>query len=138
MKILLDTNVISELVKPNCNQNVKSLLDNFNWNDTYLSAFTFGELCYGLEKMPEGKRKHELSIWIYMKLPVSFKNRILFHDTDVFIEWGKLRARSKRTLPYDDSLLAAVALCHNMILVTRNTSDFEGIEGIKLINPWDE
>jgi len=138
MKYLLDANVISETIKPNADFKVLSFLNYFNCENIYLSAFTIGELCYGIERMPEGKRKHDLTVWVYMKLPISFKNRIVSLDNDVFVEWGKLRAKAKETIPYDDSFIAAVALCHNMTLVTRNTSDFEGIEGIKLINPWEE
>ena len=138
MKFLLDTNVISEIVKPNGNKNVLSLLEKVNWEDVYLSSFTIGELSYGIERLPSGKRKHELSIWVYMKLPLSFKDRILPHNSDVFIEWGRIRANAVRTFPYDDMLLAAVAIFHDMTLVTRNIYDFEGIEGIKLLNPWEE
>jgi len=137
MNYLLDTNTISELYKSNCDKNVKSLMDSINWKNVYISAITVGELCYGIERLPNSKKKHELSIWLYTQLPISFKNRIITLDSDVFIEWGRLRARIKRTLPFYDSIIAAIALFHNLTLVTRNTKDYEDIENLNLINPWD-
>ena len=138
MKYLLDTNVISEIQKINGNEKVKQYIHSIGIENLYLSAITIGEICFGIEKLPVGRKKHELSVWLYIQIPQWFNNRMIYLDNDVFIEWGKLCAKVKKTLPCEDSILAAVALCHNMTLVTRNTNDFEGIEGIKLLNPWDE
>jgi len=137
MKYLLDTNVISELQKSNCEQNVKSFITALHWEDIFLSSITIGELCYGIEKLPNSKKKHDLSIWLYTDLPEWFKGRVVTLDTEILIEWGKLRAAVKRTLPAVDSLIAASAIVHHMFLVTRNTKDFDDIEGINLINPWE-
>jgi len=137
MNYLLDTNVISELQKSDCSQNVKSFITVIPWEEMYLSAITIGELCYGIEKLPLSKKKHDLSIWVYIELPQWFKKRILSLDTDVLTEWGKLRARTDRTLPAIDSLIASCAIVNHMFLVTRNTKDFTDIEGINLINPWE-
>jgi len=134
---MLDTNVISELQKPNCNQNVKSFSEEIHWEDMYLSVITVGELCYGVEKLPSGKKKHDLSVWLYTKLPEWFNGRIFEIDTEVIIEWGKIRAVTERQLPVADSLIAACAITNNSFLVTRNTKDFEDIEGINLLNPWE-
>jgi len=137
MKYLLDTNVISEIHKPDCNQNVKSFIETVHWEELYLSVITIGELCYGVERLPACRKKHDLSIWLYTKIPEWFKRRIIRIDTEVIQEWGKLRAASKRTLLTLDSMIAASAIVHHMLLVTRNTKDFEGIEGINLFNPWE-
>jgi len=137
MKFLLDTNVISEIQKSSCNQNVRKFVHTTGINNFYLSSLTIGELCFGIERLPVSKKKHELSLWFYVYIPQWFKNRIISLDNDIFIFWGKMRAASGRTLPYDDSLLAAAAISHNMMLVTRNTEHFEGIEGINLYNPWE-
>ena len=137
MNYLLDTNVISEMQKSDCNQNVKSFIEIIPWDDLYLSALTIGELCYGVERLSHGKKKHELSIWLYTELPQWFNRRILNLDTDVLTEWGKLRAKAERTLPAVDSLIAASAIVNHMFLVTRNTKDFDGIDGINMINPWE-
>ena len=137
MKYLLDTNVISETQKSKCDNKVKSFLDALTWEEVYISAITVGEICYGIEKLPAGKKKHELSIWLYTEMPQWFDGRIVVLDTDVLLEWGKLCARATRTLPVADSLIAAAAIVHHMFLVTRNTRDFDGIEGLNLINPWE-
>jgi len=137
MKYLLDTNVISEMQKSNCSQNVKSFADTLHWEDLYISAITVGEICYGIEKLPYGKKKHDLSIWLYTEVPEWFNGRIINLDSEVLLEWGKIRARAERTLPVVDTLIAAAAVVNHMFLVTRNTKDFEDIEGINLINPWE-
>ena len=137
MKYLLDTNVISELQKSNCHQGVKSFADEIPWEDLYISAVTVGELCYGIEKLPTGKKKHDLSIWLYSKVPEWFNRRIIPLDTEVLLEWGKIRAKTERTLPVADTLVAAAAITHHMFLVTRNTKDFDEIDGINLFNPWE-
>jgi len=134
---LLDTNVISEIYKPNCNQNVISFLNNIERKNMYLSVYTIGELCFGIEKLPISKKKHDLSIWLYSKIPLWFNKRILSIDNDIMLKWGTLRVLTKRTLPIDDSIIAATAINHNMTLVTRNVKDYNDIQGINLINPWE-
>ena len=137
MKYLLDTNIISEARKPDCDPRVKGFLEGLAWEDLYISSITVGEICYGIEKLPAGKKKHELYIWLYSKLPEWFKGRIIHMDTDVMTEWGKIRANTARTIPIADTMIASAAITHHMTLVTRNTKDFEGIEGLMLINPWE-
>jgi len=137
LKYLLDTNVISEMRKPDCSRNVKSFVEAVQWDDLFLSAVTIGEIGFGIEKLPHGKKKHDLSIWLYTELLQWFERRIIALDTEVLIEWGKIRAAANRTLPVVDSLIAASAIVHHMFIVTRNTKDFDGIEGINLLNPFE-
>jgi len=136
MKYLLDTNIISEMQNSKCNQNVKSFMDKIPAEDMFISVISTGELCYGMEKLPPGKKKHELAIWLYTQVSEWFKDRVIALDTEVLLEWGKIRAHSDRTMPVIDSLIAAAAITHHMTLVTRNVKDFKDIEGISLINPW--
>ena len=103
----------------------------------YLSVYTIGELCFGIEKLPISKKKHDLSIQLYSKIPLWFNKRILSIDNDIMLKWGTLRVLTKRTLPIDDSIIAATAINHNMTLVTRNVKDYNDIQGINLINPWE-
>jgi predicted nucleic acid-binding protein len=138
MKYLLDTNIISEMQKSNCNQDVRVFIEQIPAEDMFVSAITMGELCYGMEKLPPGKKKHELAIWLYTQVAEWFRDRVIALDTEVLMEWGKLRARADRTLPVVDSQIAAAAITHHMTLITRNVKDFEDIEGINLINPWGE
>ena len=137
MKYLLDTNVISEIRKPDGNAKVKALVDSLRQEDVFISAISIGEICYGVEKLPESRKKTELLLWLTQKLPDRFDRRIIPLDVDIMAEWGRLQARTKRTLPPFDSLIAATALARRMVVVTRNTKDFEDIEGINLLNPWE-
>jgi predicted nucleic acid-binding protein len=137
LKYLLDTNVISELRKSNCNENVRLFTDKLPVEDMYICDLTIGELCYGMERLPAGKKKHDLAIWLYTKVSEWFSDRIIPIDTEVMLEWGKIRARAERTLPVVDTFIAAAAITHHMVLVTRNVKDFEDIEGINLMNPWE-
>jgi predicted nucleic acid-binding protein len=133
----LDTNVLSELHKPHCDKNVRAFTELIPWDNLYISSISIGELCYGMEKLPPGKKKHELQIWLYSKVMEWFKNRIVQLETEIFLEWGKIRANAERTLPVVDTMIAASAITHRMFLVTRNTADFTGIEGLNLLNPWE-
>jgi len=135
MKYLLDTNIISEMQKSKCNPNVKSFIDKIPVEDMFISVISVGELCYGMEKLPPGKKKHELLIWLYTHVAEWFRDRVIALDTEVLLEWGKIRARAGRTMPVVDSLIAAAAITHHMTLITRNVEDFMDIEGISLIDP---
>ena len=137
MKYLLDTNIISEMKKSNCNPKVRAFTDKIPLEDMYICAVSVGELSYGMEKLPPGKKKNELLLWFNTKLPEYFYQRIISLDTDIMIEWGKIRAKTGRTMPVIDSLIASAAITRHMTLVTRNTRDFEDIEEIMLINPWE-
>ena len=133
----MDTNILSEMQKTNCNSKVRAFTDELPAEDIFVCAITIGELCYGVERLPSGKKKHELSIWLYTKLPEWFGGRIVQLDTDTMVEWGRICARVKRTMPVVDSLIASAAIAHHMTLVTKNTRDFEDFEGINIINPWE-
>jgi predicted nucleic acid-binding protein len=123
--------------KSACNENVRSFIETLTWEDLYFSVITTGELSYGIEKLPYGKKKHDLSIWLYTKLPDWFNRRIIEIDSEVMLEWGKIRARTKKTLTFADSIIAASSIVHHMFIVTRNVKDFDEIDGINLINPWE-
>ena len=135
MKYLLDTNVLSEIRKPNGHAGVKAFVDNLREEDIYISVLSIGEIAFGIEKLPEGQKKNELYIWLTQKLTGRFANRIIDLDADIMTEWGRMQAKTK-TLPVFDSLIAASALARRLTVVTRNIRDFEKIEGIILINPF--
>jgi len=137
VKYLLDTNILSETRKSNCDPRVKAFTDGIDPEDMYISAISIGEISYGMEKLPAGKKKHDLAIWLYSKLPEWFHRRIISLDTDVMTEWGRSRALADRNMPAVDMMIAAAAITHHMTLVTRNIKDFEGIEGLMVINPWE-
>ena len=136
MRYLLDTNVLSEICKNNGEAKVKTFVDSLREEDVFISAISMGEICFGIEKLPDGPKKTELFIWFTQKLPERFGDRIIPLDTETMIEWGRLQAHTKKTLPVFDSLVAASAMARRLTVVTRNEKDFARIEGLELLNPW--
>jgi predicted nucleic acid-binding protein len=137
MNYLVDTNVISELRKSNCNENVKVFIEQLPPECLYLSAISLGEISFGIKKMDNTHKKSALIIWFESQLPEWFEGRVISIDSNIAIEWGAIRAKHKETLPVSDSLLAATALTHHLTILTRNVKDFERIEGISFINSWE-
>lgn len=138
MNYLLDTNVISELVAARPNPRVVAWVDGLEPQGVYLSVITIGELCKGIEKLPDSKRKETLHDWLNNDLLIRFSGRILALDVDVMLTWGTLTARRKREgkpLAAIDSLIAALALHYQCCLATRNEDHFKEI-GITIVNPW--
>lgn len=135
MSYLVDTNVLSELTRPNPAPSVTDWFEEVRDESLHLSVLTLGELRRGVEKLPPGKRREKLRYWLEHELPAWFGERLLPIDAAVAEAWGRLQAASERTLPAVDSLLAATALHHHLRLVTRNTADF-AVPGLETINPW--
>ena len=140
MKFLLDTCLVSELVKMEPNLRVVSWLDKCDEQGLYLSVLTVGELQKGVSKLPAGIRKENLQMWIEHDLAERFKGRILELDMDSSLTWGKLQGEAEQSgekLPVMDSLIAATAITHGLIVVTRNLKDLERCQA-KVFNPWDD
>ncbi|GHV92615.1 ribonuclease VapC [Spirochaetia bacterium] len=137
MKYLLDTNVISELQKANPHPKVNAFVENINEDDIFICVVSVGEIAFGIEKLPEGKKRNDLSFWLYRQILGLFEDRVIPLETEVLLEWGRIRAQTDRTLPIVDALIAAAALTHRCTLVTRNTRDFKDIGGLNVLNPWD-
>jgi len=132
---LLDTNVLSELVRPKPSPSVVAWFDEVPNDSLYISVLTIGEIRKGVELMPESARKEKLRVWLEHTLPDWFEKRMLVIDGDVAEQWGRLLAKTGRPAPAIDSLLAATALQHGLRMVTRNAKDFE-FPGLQVINPW--
>ncbi len=138
MRYLLDTNVISELIAKHPNERVIQWLDQLDPASIYLSVITIGELRKGIEKLSDSSRKDELQNWLTDELVIRFRDRILVLDLDVMLVWGELVGRLERIgrpLGAIDSLIAALALTHSCLLVTRNEADFKDA-GLNVTNPW--
>lgn len=138
MSYLIDTNVISELVRPNPDAAVLDWFARTPDEALFLSALTLGEIRKGVEKLssPEDtQRREKLRLWLEHDLRDWFGPRILPIGPDVAEHWGRLLAQAGRPVPAIDSLLAATALHHDLRLVTRNTRDFD-YAGLEVINPW--
>jgi tRNA(fMet)-specific endonuclease VapC len=138
MNYLLDTNVISELIAREPNQNVVDWIDSLDPETVYLSVITIGELRKGIEKLVRSRRKDQLTVWLENDLLLRFADKIVAITTDVMLVWGDLTGRLERDgkpIAAIDSLLAATALQGKYTLVTRNEEDFQHT-GVSIINPW--
>lgn len=139
MNYLLDTCVLSEFTRRKPEAKVIQWIDNIDEEKLFLSVITVGEIQRGVERLPESQRKTELLTWMNNGLIERFGQRILPLEAATMLLWGSLTARleaSGRSLPVIDSLIAATALQHNLILATRNVSDFSPC-GVQIINPWE-
>lgn len=137
MNYLIDTNVISELVKLKPNTRVVTFVSTLPSTNIYISTLTWGELYKGIEQLTPSKKKAQLCTWLNNELAAWFKNQILAVDVAVAERWANLLIATKRSVPVVDSLIAATALHHNAILLTRNKKDFKYPE-LRVINPFEE
>ena len=139
MRILADTNVISELQKPSPDARLVAFFDHQQGTDTFLSVMTIGEIQYGLIRMPTGRRKTILEDWLN-RLKQSYGNRILPIDLGTSELWAEIAARLHahgENISMTDSLLAATAMRHGLHLATRNVRHFIST-GVLVVNPWQE
>ncbi len=135
MSYLIDTNVLSELKRKVPDQGVVEWFAQRPPQILYLSVLTLGEIRKGVEGVKDARRRQRLSDWLESDLRQFFYGRILSVDAAVAERWGRLVADAGRPLPVVDSLLAATALTHDLVLVTRNVQDFAGLP-VQLCNPW--
>ena len=136
---LIDTNVVSEFIKPAPNQVVIDWFRSSKASSLFASVVTAGELRLGIAAMPLSKRRSELEVWLEQGLPQWFATNLLPVTREVADRWGRITIQARRqgiTLATTDGLIAATAIEHNLILVTRNTKDFVDL-GVSLINPWE-
>lgn len=139
MTFLLDTNVISEWVRPQPDENVAAWLAAVDEDTVAMSVVSFAELRRGVALLPAGRRRDRLEEWIVDDLPSRFHGRILDIDRPVADAWGRIMARGQRSgraMGSMDAFFAATAESHALTLVTRNVRDFEDL-GIALHNPWE-
>jgi predicted nucleic acid-binding protein len=138
VSFLLDTCVISELVRPVPDDGVVRWIEARNEFDLYLSVLTIGEIQKGISKLSVGKKKSQLTAWLKEELEVRFAERVIPVTDDIALMWGAMLGTSEKNgkpLSVIDALIAATAAVHNFVLVTRNTSDFNGCS-IDIIDPW--
>ncbi|MES2115303.1 MAG: type II toxin-antitoxin system VapC family toxin [Pseudomonadota bacterium] len=135
MSYLIDTNVLSELKRKVPDQGVVEWFAQRPSQILYLSMLTLGEIRKGVEGVKDARRRQRLSDWLESDLRQFFYGRILSVDAAVADRWGCLVADAGRPLPVVESLLAATALTHDLVLVTRNVQDFAGLP-VQLCNPW--
>jgi toxin FitB len=139
MNYLLDTCVLSEFTRRRPEGKVIRWVDGIDEEKLFLSVVTIGEIQRGIERLPESHRKNELRLWLNNSLVDRFGQRILPLETQTMLVWGSLTVRmenSGQPIGLMDALIVATALQHNLIVVTRNSSDFLPC-GVQVINPWE-
>ncbi len=137
---LLDTNAISEWMKPLPDPGLMDWSHATDEDLLYLSAVTIGEVRRGVERLPDGRRKARLTAWLAEDIIDRFGKRLLPVDAAVAQAWGRMRARADRqgqAVDPIDGLIAATAESHGLTVVTRNRKDFANT-GVPVISPWDE
>lgn len=140
MIVLLDTCVLSEMVKPSPSRAVLGWLERQPEEQLYLSVLTFGEIQKGIAKLSDGRRRRMLQAWVDGDLRDRFFGRILDIDHAVASRWGLLVGSAERRgmrLPVIDSLIAATAITHGLAVATRNSEDMIRC-GAEALNPWEE
>lgn len=138
MRLLLDTNVLSEVTRPAPNARVLNWLDGLDEDRSFISVVSIAEIRRGVALMDEGRKREALAEWLARDLPQRFEQRVLPVDELVALAWGDLMGLAKRSgrgLSSMDGLIAATAIAGELILATRNTKDFEGF-GMELFDPW--
>lgn len=139
MSWLLDTCVICEPAQKQPSVRVLAWMNEQPEETLHLSVLTLGEIRKGTARLPAGPKRKRLERWLEHDLVERFSGRILPVDAATADLWGRLQAQAEskgRPLPTLDSLLAASALSHGLIIVTRNTGDFSAT-GVELVNPWE-
>jgi len=137
--ILLDTNILSELMRAEVSKQVITWLDLQAASSLFICAITRAEIELGLCLLPAGKRKEQLK-QAAQEMFDEFAGRCLPFEESSAIHYARLvahRQKIGRPISVEDAQISAIALTHGMKVATRNTKDFTSIEKLKLINPWN-
>ena len=135
---LLDTNIISELIRPEPNPQVLQWLAKQKETTLFLSVLTLTEIRQGVNRLPQGQRRTLLTRWLENDLRQRFSGRILPVDAIVADQCGQLRAHRLdvgHPLALADGLIVATTMVNHLTLVTRNMDDFKYLD-VLLLNPW--
>jgi len=139
VKYILDTCVISELAQLQPAPAVAEWVEAQQEEHLFLSVLTLGELRKGIARLPNSRKRLRLENWLDHDLKLRFAGRWLLLDEEVAERWGMITAATERqglVVPVLDGLIAATALVHGMVVVTRNTRDMAAT-GVLLLNPWE-
>ena len=138
--IILDTNVVSEPIKPKSDRKVQEWLDRQVADTLYLTATSLAELLVGVETLPAGKRRETLSAALVELIEKLFGNRILSFDREAATISARLTGRARasgHTISFGDNQIAAIAIANGFAVATRDTAPFEAA-GVRVINPWKQ
>lgn len=137
--IVLDTNVVSELARPQPSQLVIDWVDTYDSVELVITALTAAEIRAGVALLPGGRRQREIGLRMEALLTETFAGHVLAFDIDSSTHYAHVlatRTRAGRPIGGLDAQIAAVCAQHESALATRNTADFDGA-GLELINPWE-
>jgi predicted nucleic acid-binding protein len=137
---LLDTNVISELRRPRPDARVHHFVASQRLEDLFISTVTFAEIRFGIEAVCDAVRRAELNDWLVHKVRPMFDQRVLEVSEDVMFKWRLLVEEGRKvghTFLQPDLLIAATALQHGLVVVTRDAADYR-LTRVPTLNPWVE
>lgn len=137
--ILLDTNVLSEFMRSTPSRSVVAWLDAQISEQVWISAISRAEIELGIALMPDGQRKAGLQQAAQLMFMQDFSGRCLPFDERAASCYANLvaqRTRIGRPVSVEDAQIAAISLTHGLVLATRNVRDFEQIDGLTVVNPW--
>ena len=135
---LIDTNVVSELIKARPHPRVVAWIEATHESQMYLSVLTLGEIRKGVVALADAARRVALEAWLDHELTLRFSGRILPIELGVADRWGRISGSAvarKSPIPVIDTLLAATALHHDLTLVTRDTRH-AAASGVAVFDPW--
>ncbi|MBB3192322.1 type II toxin-antitoxin system VapC family toxin [Halomonas cerina] len=138
--MVLDTNVLSELMRPAPAPGIVDWLDAQVATTVAITSITVAEILYGIQRLPAGRRKRSLAVMAAGMLDDDFAGRILSFDGEAAIHYAERVVASEqagRAVQIADAQIAAICLCHGAILATRNVKDFASL-GVPLVNPWQQ
>ena len=138
--IILDTNVVSELMRPQSSAAVVEWVDMQPSDDIWLTAITLAELLYGVGRLANGHRQRTLAEQLEAMIEEDFDHRVLAFDETAAAHYSDIvvaRERLGRPIGSADAQIAAICRSHNAVLATRNVDDFTNA-GVMIINPWTD
>jgi predicted nucleic acid-binding protein len=138
--IILDTNVISELMRPEPAPLVVEWVDRQSADDVFLTAVTVAELLYGVARLPDGHRKVAIAEQLEAMFAEDFDHRVAAFDETAAAHYADVvlrRERAGRPIGVADAQIAAICRSYDALLATRNVGDFTGA-GVRISNPWNQ
>lgn len=138
--IVWDTNVVSELMRPEPHELVVAWTDRQPVSEVFITAITLAELWYGIGRLPTGRRRNELAAVFDEMLTEDFEQRVLAFDGVAAAHYAGLvveREQTGRPISMADAQIAAICRSHGAAVATRNVDDFADV-GVDIVNPWTD
>ena len=135
---LLETNILSELRRPKPERKVVAFIAAQPLDLLHVSSVTFAEIRFGIELVPDANRRAELNDWLTHKVRPMFERRVLAISEDVMLKWRLLVEEGRKvrhTFSQLDLIIAATALHHGLMIVSRDVSDYQKAH-VPVFNPW--